>query len=980
MLKQILYKWLKLIIAWPKSALAFVAVITIIMGSGLGKLQSDNSIEFLMPQEEPIYLLGERANLAFLKSKTFVLTSIEPAPGKELFSSEVFQHIHQLVSELEEYKVFNRSLETQRLDTIIELGGASVESGGEENQSGANEPLMDEDLEAQLDALILSGESDIEIEDLLAAEQPANDIWDLDKALPQERFTTPIRTRQIYNFEDYNPVSLSQIRIALDKAASAQVDTIINTLQWEELDQKAPLSPKQYQKFLNAWEEIYLFKSMEMVQTFMNPITGEDISGENNELKPVDFIETDEMGMRYLPSSAPEFDDYQNRISLNPLNELVFYSQNANGEIQALSFSLVLKSLLHYNKFLTYLWPLIRKYNTEPVVMYANGSLIIEKFMDDFVKSDLSLYMPMVLLIVIITFYLNFRSLRGVVLPALTVIIGAIWTMGLMGHLGIKVSLLVSILPPLLIAIGSSYSIHMFNQYMHELPTIADKEKESALLHCMTHISVTILLATVTTMISFLTLSISQVTSLRDFGMFAAAGSFFATLAAFILIPASLSLLKPLRSERFYGKQKLNPIVEKIIQTLAHLSLNRAKTVVSLFSLIFLIGLIGLVSVRPETAPMYNFRDDSYIRKSDDRLGQLFHGTFANDLIIDSGKAGGVKDPEFLNFVEKIRDWAELPEQEEKYNILLTVSFNDFIKRMHMAFYNDNPDYFAIPESREQISDYLEIFSGEDKNSDGRPDSFEAYVDAEYRRVNLIIRTGSTEERLFSTAVNRAIEVRVDEYMRSIDNPADNPNGYTWFMAGAGINISILADYIIESQLTSVILSLIIISFLVFVLFRSGRASFVSIVPISFGIAVVYGLMGYLDIPLDIPKAILSSVAIGIGIDDTIHFMKTLSHHLKANLSLDEAIEKTYHEAGVAITYTSLALIFGFSILTLSHFKPIFFLGMLVAAVMLATTLGALLFLPAIIKLMNLKIRNIDIDDDFDNNGEEAQLSPQNTP
>ncbi len=996
MLKNLLQQWLKLIIDRPRVSLVFILLLTVFLGSGLRKLQSDNSIEFLMPKEEPVYLLGERANIAFLKSKTFIITSIEPSEGRELFSPELFHHVNEMVSELEEYKEFNLEQENARLDALVALGNAQIDAAadpakptesetGETAQAEQQSDLIAEDIEAQLDELILSGNgggSSLGGEmDQLLGDAPENDLWDLDSPLPEDRFATPIRKQRRYDLSGYTPVSLAQIRAAMDPAASRQVDTVLNKFGLEETGENEPLDRKTFARFLNAWEEMYLFKSMEMVHTFMNPITGEDISGKNNELKPVDFIET-EKGLRVLPQSKADFEAYQKKIEMNPLNKDLFYSTDGDGNVRALSFSLVLKSLLHYSKFSSYLWPLIRKYDREPVKMYSNGSIIVERFMDDFVQKDLATYMPLVLLIVIFTFYLNFRSLRGIVLPTLTVVVGAIWTMGLMGHAGIKVSLLVSILPPLLIAVGSSYSIHMFNQYMHELPAIANsashKQKRETLLKCMTHISVTILLATLTTMISFLTLSISQVTSLRDFGMFAAAGSLFATLLSFVLIPAFLVLLKPLSLDKFSGEKKTNPVVVKALEFLAHLSLNHPGKVIAVFSFLFVIGVIGLFDIRPETAPMYNFRDDSYIRKSDDRLGELFNGTFANDLIIDSGRPGGAKDPEFLKFVEGVREWMALPEQRDEYNILSTISFGDYIKRMHMAFHNDDPAYFKIPGSARQITDYLEIFAGDDRNSDGRPDSFEQSVDSEYRRVNLVIRTGSNEKRLFSTAVNQAIEKRVLSYMKTLDNPQDNPGGYTWFMAGAGINISILADYIITSQMTSVILSLLIIGFITYLLFQSALASLVSIIPISFGISLVYGVMGYLQIPLDIPKAILSSVAIGIGIDDTIHFMKTLSHHLKSSRSLQDAIRKTYEEAGVAIMYTSLALIFGFSILTLSHFKPIFFLGILVAAVMIATTLGALLFLPALVQVLRLQIRNIELENGLEENQQDD--TPDNPP
>ncbi|MES0491275.1 MAG: MMPL family transporter [Leptospirales bacterium] len=952
------------IIEYPKRTLLLCGLVTVAFLFGLPKVKFDSSIEFLMPRQDPSYKLGERANMAFLNGKTFMITSIEPAEGEKLFSANVFQHINEMVEEIEEYKSFDRNLEDERLQNLIDLGSATIKKIAVETEpveSGDQSNL--DDLESQLDDLLLSdedGASGQAVEELLDTVKPdTTDIWDLNTPLPEERYVKPTRPKRTYEYKNYTPVSLKQIRGSLDRIGQKQLDTLLLVTEISPDSEEAMLAKHQYELLLEAWEDVYLYKSMEIVQTFMNPITGEDISGEDEELKPIDFIGTDESGNRLLPKSPADFKEYEEKIRLSPLNDKLLFSEAENGEIRALSMGVVLRSQEHYILFMDIFWPILDKYDHEPVVLYSLGNLVVEKFMSDFMKNDLVIYIPLVLLIVIITFFINFRSIRGVLLPTITVVIGAIWTMGLMGHLGFKMSMLVSILPPLLIAIGSSYSIHMFNQYLLEVETIRDSTRRQELLtKCMTHISVTVLLAAVTTFISFMTLSVSQVTSLRDFGMFAAVGALFSMSAAMVIIPSVLVLLKDLKVKKIQSSRAISHrAVLGFLRILSYFSIQHTKWVLGLFAIVFIAGVVGLSQVKLETSPMLNFKEDSYIRIADNRLGELFNGTSSLNLIIDSGEKGGAKDPEFLSFVENIRTWLKKPEQKEKHNILSESSFSDFIKRMNMAFHDDDPKYFSIPEKKSTIVDYLEVFAGEDNDSDGRADSFEQFTDGEYRRVNLIIRTGTYKDRVFTTALVEEIRSHVLNYIDTLDNPKN----YTWVMAGNSINMVVLADYILRGQLTSVLLSLVIIAILIFVLFRKGVASLVSIIPISMGISVVYGMMGYLNIPLDIPKVILSSIAIGIGIDDTIHFMKTLAHHMGNGKDLNTALQETYNEAGVAITFTSIALVFGFSILTLSNFKPIYYLGILVASVMTATTFGALLFLPAFMKIFNIKMRNIEI-------------------
>ncbi|MDH5717131.1 MAG: MMPL family transporter [Spirochaetia bacterium] len=954
-MKKIIEKWITLIINNPRAVLASIILLTAFFISGLRKIEIDSSVEYLMPKDEPVYKLTERVKVALVNEKTFLITSIEPSEGHELLSNEVFNSLNLLVEEIEEYKDFNLNLENERLNTIIKAGNAlyNIENEPEVKKEEVNLDNLEEDL----DKMILedSGKGTENAEKLLKKQKVSSyDIWDMTKPLPEDRYDKPVREKRIYDLTKYTPVSISQIRSSLDTIANRQLDSILLYLKLNDFDKNMNLSVKQYKKILNAWESLYLYKSLNIVRMFLNPISGEDISGKNNELTPVDFIEKNENGKRELPVTKEDFIEYEKKIRLSPINSINLFSLNEKNKIQAFALGISLRSIEHYNHFYEIFHHVIEKYNTKPLKLHIMGSMVIEKYMQEFMQRDLSTLLPIVFILVILTFFLNFYSIRGVLLPTLTVALGAIWTMGLLGHLNVKMSLLVNILPPLLIAIGSSYSIHMFNQYMLELKTFTKENMKKALIECMSHISGTVFLAAFTTCISFLTLSGSQVTSMRHFGQFAAVGAFFGMLVSFLLIPGVLILLKPLKLENNKNQKGTNLIIQFFVGRLSILSTHYAKPVFIFSVLLFVLGIFGLTKVRPETAPMFNFKDDSIIRKADDRIGELFNGTFAINLIFDTGKKDGVKDPKILKYIEDIQKWADDPVQRNQYHILSTATFGDFIKRMNMAINDDKKEFYKIPDSQHTIRDYLEIFAGEDEDSDGRPDAFEQFVDVDYRRVNLIIRTGSIKERLFSTEINKKLEKHLKNYLEAPKNhPPDNAE---YFMAGSTMNFPVLADYIFESQTSSILLSLFIIFILIYILFKRIKASFVSLIPICFGISQVYGLMGFLNIPLDIPKVILSSIAIGIGIDDTIHFMRTMSHFLKKGMNIKEAIYHTHAEAGLAITYTSVALILGFSILMVSSFKPVFYLGLLVSGVMFSTTIGALLFLPVYIYLFKIEI------------------------
>jgi len=955
-MKTWLRVWIHFIVRKPQWNLFFLVLITLFFLLGIRKIESDSSMDYLMPKAEPVYKLGERTKAAFADSKTFFITSIEASENIKLFSKETFNRMNDMVEEMEEYKDFNLNLENSRLDSIIALGNAQfteplTQAKTNISENGRN---SQDNLEKDLDEMFLEG-GDSVIN--LNQKKSHEDIWDMDKPLPESRYVEAIREKRIYNLEKYKPVRIYDLKEALDKTGKRSLETVLFKLDFNHYDDSYLLKKKEFSAILNGLEDIYLYKSMRIVHMFSNPISGEDISGKNGELTPVDFIPLKD-GVRQLPETPEDFKKYIDKIKLNPLNENLLYSLDNTGQIRALSMTIVLRTMKHYNLFFDYFWIIIEKNNQQPLILHSMGSMVVEKYMNDYMKKDLRNLIPLVLLIVIVTFYLNFRTIAGVVLPTLTVLLGAVWTMGLMGHLGIKLSLLVNILPPLLIAVGSSYSIHMFNQYMMDRGTYTSTNIIEGMTHSMSHISMTILMAALTTTISFLTLVTSQVVSLRDFGFLAGIGALFAMVVSFVLIPGVIVLWKPKVKKTRIVKISTHKIVNKLVHKLYIWSTERTKTVVLIFVVLMVIGIIGLIKVRPETAPMYNFKDDSIIRKFDNRLSELFKGTFSINLVFDSGKINGARDPQFLNYIEGVRSWLVLPDQMHKYHILSTNSFGDFVKRMNMAVNNDQKIYYKIPDSAATINDYLEIFSGSDDNSDGRADSFEQFVDVDFRRVNLVIRTGSFDGVLFSTALNKSLQKHIKGYL----DPLPHPAGITWFLSGDTINIPVLADLIVKGQIINIITSLFLIGLLVYFLFKQVKASIMSLIPVTLGVVMVYGFMGYAHIFLDIPKAILSSVIVGIGIDDTIHFMKTLAHHLKTGVNLKDAIRETYNEAALAIIYTSVALVLGFSLLIISEFQPVFFLGFLMSGVMIATTIGALLFLPAAIMFFNLKINDVDIE------------------
>jgi len=944
-------KWVELILQFPKTTIILIIFVSVLSVFGVMRVKFDTSTDAMMPKNNLVYKLNQRSKMIFGDSKTYVLTAIEAPEGKEIFTKENFILLHSLVTELNEFRSFNKREEDERFGSLLKQGNIILEKQGEPIKHKIDRLDEFEDIETELDKEIFGDEK----EGASVEKVKSKDIWDTSRPVKRKKlYAKAIRLRNTYSYQSYKPVSIAKLKVILKAQGSKQLLSILKKHKMEKLAEDKLLTKGEFKTIVEAWESVYLFKSMEIIKMLLDPVTGSDIHGENNQIFVKSFLPADKSGDIILPQTKKDFISYKKRLKENPSYKSVLYSLNAKGEIRALAVSIVLRPLENHIDVFNYIHAVIKKYNGKRLKLTPVGIPVYEKFIFDYMNRDLRVLIPLVLAVIILTFLLDFRSLRGVFLPTLSVMIGTLWVVGLMGFLNVPITMMVNMLPALLVSVGSSYAIHIFNQYLHDRDTVIAADPRSGLAQSMSHISSTVVLASLTTVIGFSTLAVSELISLKHLGIFSALGSFFAMGVAVTFIPVVLMLLKPRKRKNLPASDdiKRNRIVGRVIIIFDHLSQQRAKAVVVAAVIVAVAGFVGMNKIKLASTPMNNFKKDSYLYKAEFMMGDIFDGSLTMNLVFDSGKRDGVKDPVFLKNIEKIRTWLTSPANRENYQMLHTAAFGDFIKRINKAMHNEDPACFTVPDSKETINDYMRLYSGVDENSDGRIDALEPFVDAQFRYANILIRVGSIKGRLYSSHLIEVSKKAIEEYVGS----QKELKGYSWRLIGETMNFMVISRMIISGQLKSIMFTLIVVAIVILLLFRNFKASLVSIFPISMAIIVSYGTMGYLNIPLDISKSLLSAIAIGIGVDDTIHMLKTLKFHLHRGLGLSEAMDATYREAGTAIVYTSLALILGFSVLLLSEFLPIFYLSILMIVTIVTTTVSALVLLPGIIFLFKLNI------------------------
>jgi predicted RND superfamily exporter protein len=696
------------------------------------------------------------------------------------------------------------------------------------------------------------------------------------------------------------------------------------------------------------------FKRNEIIDEIISPLTMKDITGENDTLEAYDLIKEDDNGQRILPSTAEEMDEFRLKLKRNPAFEMGLYSKDADtGEIN--DFCLIVRFINVADQD-----PIAREIKDvidshKDLTIITTGIPVINIGFHNYMHRDLFTLVPLVMLVVVFVFYFNFRSVRGILLPFTTLSIAQLWILGLMGYLGHKITSVDMSLPPLMIAVGSSYSIHILNQYYADFKTITASGKRTGLHISMSHISLTVLLAGLTTFVAFMTLTTSQISAIRNWGFYSAIGVMFAVFISSSLIPAALSLLPNTIPSMLLGKDKTmkTTIVDRIIAVTTKGAIVHYKWVLAVVAILIFFSVIGIFRLKVETVFLNYLKEHDSIRADANFMSDKFGGFESFCILLNSGNEDGVKDAEFLTAMENFRNWMSAEENMDLY-IGRTDSFSDFIKTMHMAMNNDDKSFYAIPENQSDIIDYLEIYSGDDDDSDGRFDEFEAFVNSDYSISNLHARLLQIKGHSVGTTEAKLISERMASYLDK-----NLPENCSFTITGFPMMEIKLVHYIVTGQLMSLFLCLIVVGIVVILLFNQLKAGPIALVPMSVAVIINFGIMGWLGINLDMVTSLIAAITIGIGVDDTIHFLNTFRHNRARGLDVDESITRTLAVAGKAIFFTSLALVLGFTVFSLSSFIPVILFGLLMAMTMVATTIGALIVLPSVIKATAVDLKAV---------------------
>lgn len=543
------------------------------------------------------------------------------------------------------------------------------------------------------------------------------------------------------------------------------------------------------------------------------------------------------------------------------------------------------------------------------------------------IRTELSLFVVLALLVSATILFLFFRSFKVVIFPILIVCIGVIWAIGSMVLFGYKITILTGLIPPLIIVIGIPNSVFLLNKYHQEYKTHGNKIK--ALQRVIHKIGNATFLTNLTTAAGFATFILTSSDILKEFGIVASLNIMGVFVLSILLIPIFFSFTSPPTNRQ--TRHLENRLVKNIVKYLVHFTINSRNVIYSVTAILLILGGIGISLMKNTGYILADVPKDDPIFLDLKFFEQNFNGVMPLEIVIDTKKKNGVYK---LSTLKKI---AKLQTELEKYpQLSSSFSIADAYKFLRQAYYNGKEKHYKLP-SKQETGFILQYLS----KNDSKNKLISSFIDStkQITRISFKIADVGTD---IMVQLNKNIHKDIDKIF-----PKDK---FNVSLTGTSIVYFRGANYLIKNLFISLLLAIVVISLFMTWMFSSLRMTIISLIPNLIPLLLTAAIMGYFGIPIKPSTVLVFSIAFGISVDGSIHFLAKLRQELKqTEWDIGTSVISAINETGVSMIYTSVILFFGFGIFVASSFGGTVALGMLVSITLFIATLSNLLLLPSLL-------------------------------
>ena len=587
------------------------------------------------------------------------------------------------------------------------------------------------------------------------------------------------------------------------------------------------------------------------------------------------------------------------------------------------------------NKFI----PLVKNFEDKNnVKIYKSGMPYIRTLNAQNIVDEIGLFVLTALFVTSFIFFMFFKSIRATLISVLVVLIGVSWALGTLGFLGFEITVLTALIPPLIIVIGIPNCIFLINKYQQEVNEHGDQSK--SLEQVIIRIGNASLMTNLTTACGFSTFILTESKLLKEFGIIASINIIGIYLISITTIPILYSFMRVPNKKHLQHLK--NKTIQKFIKILEQIVKHKKINTYTTSLVLIILSIIGIYQINISGSMLDDMPKKQGFFKDIIFFDEQFNGIVPLQIIVDTKRKDGVIKLSTLKRLEKIENVIKkIPELSDPNSVTQIVKF------AKQAYYNGNPNYFSLPSSQENrfIMSYFKNY---------KPESAKNFTSNFVDKENKIAR--------ITTFMKDISTIRIEEIEKELTREINEifpKDRYNVNLTGKSLIFLKGTKFLVKNLVISLALAILLISLFMSYMFRSIQMIIISLIPNIVPLLITAGMMGFAGIPLKPSTILVFSIAFGISVDNTIHFLAKYRQELfDSNWKIQPSVYRALRERGVSMFYSSVVLFFGFSVFMISDFGGTVALGGLVSLTLLVAMLSNLILLPSLLISLKRSISN----------------------
>jgi len=679
----------------------------------------------------------------------------------------------------------------------------------------------------------------------------------------------------------------------------------------------------------NAWFDLTSDMSkIDGVETVMSIAKAANIV-KNDSLRKYDFLPL----VADKPATQAEADSLKSKILSLKFYEGLLFNSETNTYLLAITLN---KKRLNDKSRLELTDNIVNRANEYAAQtgqeLHFSGLPYIRSVMARKIQNELFLFIFLSIIVAAFILFLFFRSLKIVASSLVVVAISIIFTLGLIGIFGYKISILTGVIPSLIVVIAIENCIYIVNKYHWEFRQ--HKNKILGLSRVVQRIGFASLMVNTATATGFAAFILVSNQMLREFGIIAAISIMVEYVLCIMLLPIIFSYMKPPTEKQL--KHLDNRIFGQILDRIIYLIQYKRKWIFSLAGILTVVGIIGMLQMKTSGKVVDDISENSILYKDLKYFEKNFGGVMPFEIAVDTKKKKGVMQ---LSTIRKIDELQEEVLKNKEFSKPLSVA--ELAKFAKQAYFNGNPEMYSLPNSQEKNF----VLSYFPRKAMGQQNMLNSFIDStqRYTRVSFQMADIGTNE------MNRlldSIRPKVAEIF-----PAED---YEINITGNSLVYTRGTEFLIKHLFQSVMIAIGFISLLMALMFSSVRMIVVSMLPNIIPLIITAAIMGFTGVPVKPSTIIVFSIALGISVDNAIQYLSRYRHELKVTGNdIGKSTINALREAGFSMIYTSIVLVLGFSVFMVSGFGGTQALGMLVSTTLFIAMFFNILVLPSLLLVLD---------------------------